>query len=134
MRLSTQPQTHAQTGQHHTPTLTQTSLGGQHLAERLTQLATGLGRTVNDHSVIKTQLESISDGQRTTTHQTTPYILIDSAANSSYVREDLLIQRSMGEMIITTQQDINIASSIKEINVVTANIPIPTLESMLSSL
>ena len=45
--LSTQPQTHAQSEQHnyqhHTPTLTQTSLGGQHLAERLTQLATGLG-------------------------------------------------------------------------------------------
>ena len=54
-------QTHAQSGQHnyqhHTPTLTQTALGGQHLAERLTQLATGLGRHVNDHKAIKTQLK-----------------------------------------------------------------------------
>lgn len=112
--LSTQPQTHAQSEQHnyqhHTPTLTQTSLGGQHLAERLTQLATGLGRNVSDHSVIKTQLESISDEQQTKTHQQTPYTLIDSAADSSYVSEDLLIQRSMGEMITTTQQDMTISS------------------------
>ena len=54
--LSTQPQTHAQSGQHnyqhHTPNLTQTSLGGQHLAERLTQLATRLGRQLNDHQAI----------------------------------------------------------------------------------
>ena len=77
--LSTQPQTHAQSEQHnyqhHTPTLTQTALGGQHLAERLTQLATGLGRTVNDHSVIKTQLESIAKEQQTKTNQQTPYTL-----------------------------------------------------------
>ncbi|WP_201584416.1 DUF2345 domain-containing protein [Psychrobacter immobilis] len=112
--ISTQPQTHAQSGQHnyqqHTPTLTQTGLGGQHLAERLTQLATGLGRSVNDHSVIKTQLENISNEQQTKTHQATPYTLIDSAADSSYVSEDLLIQRSMGEMISTTQQDMSISS------------------------
>ncbi|MEN6668943.1 DUF2345 domain-containing protein [Psychrobacter sp. B38] len=112
--LSTQPQTHAQSEQHnyqhHTPTLTQTSLGGQHLAERLTQLATGLGRNVNDHSVIKTQLENISDEQQTKTYQQTPYTLIDSAADSSYVSEDLLIQRSMSEMITTTQQDMMISS------------------------
>lgn len=112
--LSTQPQTHAQSEQHnyqhHTPTLAQTSLGGQHLAERLTQLATGLDRSVNDHSVIKTHLESIAKEQQTKTHQQTPYTLIDSAADSSYVSEDLLIQRSMGEMIITTQQDMTISS------------------------
>ena len=65
--LSTQPQTHEQSGQHnyqqHTPTLTQTALGGQNLAERLTQLATGLGRHVDDHKVIKTQLETIAEEQ-----------------------------------------------------------------------
>ena len=59
--LSTQPQTHAQSGQynyqHHTPTLTQTSLGGQHLAERLTQLATGLDRQVNDHKAINLSIK-----------------------------------------------------------------------------
>ena len=112
--LSTQPQTHAQSErhnyQHHTPTLTQTSLGGQHLAERLTQLATGLDRSVNDHSVIKTQLENINDEQQTKTHQQTPYTLIDSAADSSYVSEDMIIQRTMGEMISTTQQDMTISS------------------------
>ena len=109
LALSTQPQTHAQTGQHnyqhHTPTLTQTSLGGQHLAERLTQLATGLGRQVNDHKAIKTQLETIAEEQQTKTHQTTPFTLIDSAADTGYVSDDLLIHRSMGEMITTTQQD-----------------------------
>ena len=61
-------QTHTQSGQHnyqqhstaqHTPTLTQTALGGQHLVERLTQLATGLGRQVNDHKVIKTQFDAM---------------------------------------------------------------------------
>ena len=112
--LSTQPQTHAQSEQHnyqhHTPTLTQTSLGGQHLADRLTQLATGLGRTVNDHSLIKTQLEAISDEQQSKTHQQTPYTLIDSAADSAYVSDDTLIHRSMGEMISTTQQDMMISS------------------------
>ena len=112
--LSTQPQTHTQSRQHnyqqHTPTLTQTALGGQHLAERLTQLATGLGRHVNDHKAIKTQLETIAEEQQTKTHQTTPYTLVDSAADSSYVSDDTLIHRSMGEMISTTQQDMSISS------------------------
>ncbi|MGM8886899.1 DUF2345 domain-containing protein [Psychrobacter sp. 1U2] len=114
MVLSTQPQTHAQAGQHnyqhHTPTLTQTALGGQHLAERLTQLATGLGRQVNNHKAIKTQLETIAKEQQTKTHQQTPFTLIDSAADSSYVSSDTLIQRSMGEMISTTQADMMISS------------------------
>ena len=112
--MSTQPQTHAQVQEHnyqqHTPTLTQTGLGGQHLAARLTQLATGLGRQVNDHKAIKTQLETIAEEQQTKTHQTTPYTLIDSAADSSYVSEDTLIQRSMGEMITTTQANMMISS------------------------
>ncbi|WP_201597125.1 DUF2345 domain-containing protein [Psychrobacter vallis] len=112
--LSTQPQTHIQSEQHnyqhHTPTLTQTSLGGQHLAERLTQLATGLGRNVNDNQAIKSQLESIASEQQTETHQTTPYTLIDSAADNSYISEDMIIQRSMGEMMTTTQQDMTISS------------------------
>ena len=112
--LSTQSQTHAQVQehnyQHHTPTLTQTALGGQHLAERLTQLATGLGRSVNDHKVIKTQLENIAKEQQTNTHQTTPYTLIDSAADTSYVSDDTIIHRTMCEMITTTQQDLNISS------------------------
>ena len=112
--LSTQPQTHTQSGQHnyqqHTPTLTQTGLGGQHLTERLTQLATGLGRHVNDHKAIKTQLETIAEEQQTKTHQTMPYTLIDSAADSAYVSDDTLIHRSMGEMISTTQQDMMISS------------------------
>jgi len=112
--LSTQPQTHAQTGQHnyqhHTPTLAQTALGGQHLTERLTQLATGLGRQVNDHNSIKMQLETIAEEQQTKTHQTMPFTLIDSAADSSYVSEDTLIQRSMGEMITTTQANMMISS------------------------
>ena len=112
--LSTQAQTHIQSGQHnyqqHTPTLTQTGLGGQHLAERLTQLATGLGRQVKDHNAIKTQLESIAKEQQTTTHQTTPFTLIDSAADSSYVSTDTLIHRTMGEMITTTQADMIISS------------------------
>ena len=107
--LSTQPQTHAQSGQHnyqqHTPTLTQTGLGGQHLAARLTQLATGLGRQVNDHKAIKTQLKTIAEEQHTKTHQSTPFTLIDSAADTGYVSDDLLIHRSMGEMIMTSQQD-----------------------------
>ncbi|MGP9513835.1 MULTISPECIES: DUF2345 domain-containing protein, partial [unclassified Psychrobacter] len=112
--LSTQPQTHAQYGQHnyqhHTPTLAQTALGGQHLTERLTQLATGLGRQVNDHNSIKMQLETIAEEQQTKTHQQAPYTLIDSAADSSYVSEDTLIQRSMGEMITTTQANMMISS------------------------
>ena len=60
--LSTQPQTHAQSEQHnyHTPTLTQTSLGSQHLAERLTQLATGLDRSVNDHQAIDLTIKARS--------------------------------------------------------------------------
>jgi len=65
LSLSTYPQTHLQSGQHdyqhHTPTLTQTALGGQHLTGRLTQLAKGLGKIVNDHNDIKTQLETISE-------------------------------------------------------------------------
>lgn len=112
--LSTQAQTHIQSGQHnyqqHTPTLTQTGLGGQHLAERLTQLATGLGRQVKDHKVIKTQLESIAKEQQTNTHQTTPYTLIDSAADTSYASADTLIHRTMGEMITTTQANMIISS------------------------
>ena len=112
--LSTQAQTHTQSGQHnyqqYTPTLTQTALGGQHLTERLTQLATGLGRNVKDHANIKTQLESIAKEQDTKTHQQTPYTLIDSAADSAYISDDTLIQRSMGEMISTTQQDMMISS------------------------
>ena len=112
--LSTQPQTHAQSQQHnyqqHTPTLTQTALGGQHLTERLTQLATGLGRQVNDHSAIKTQLETIAEEQQTKTHQTMPFALIDSAADTSYVSTDTLIHRSMGEIITTTQQDMMVSS------------------------
>ena len=112
--MSTQPQTHAQAEQHnyqqHTPTLTQTGLGGQHLAERLTQLATGLGRQVKDHANIKTQLENIAEEQQTKTHQSTPFTLIDSAADTGYVSDDLLIHRSMGEMIMTTQQDMIISS------------------------
>ncbi|MGP9507238.1 type VI secretion system Vgr family protein, partial [Psychrobacter sp. AOP7-C1-12] len=112
--FSTQPQTHAQSGQHnyqqHTPTLTQTALGGQHLAERLTQLATGLGRQVNDHKAIKTQLESIAEEQQSKTHQQAPYTLIDGAADTSYVSDETLIQRSMGEMITTTQQDMMVSS------------------------
>ncbi|WP_201634708.1 hypothetical protein, partial [Psychrobacter immobilis] len=95
LALSTQAQTHAQSGQHnyqqYTPTLTQTGLGGQHLAERLTQLATGLGRHVNDHKAIKTQLESIADEQQTKAHQTMPFALIDSAADISYVSDDTII-------------------------------------------
>ena len=112
--LSTQPQTHIQAQQHnyqqHTPTLTQTALGGQHLAERLTQLATGLGKQVNDHNAIKTQLETIAEEQQSKTHQTIPFALIDSAADSSYVGTDTLIHRTMGEMISTTQQDMMVSS------------------------
>ncbi|SLJ84070.1 DUF2345 domain-containing protein [Psychrobacter sp. DAB_AL43B] len=90
--------------------MTQTALGGQNLSERLTQLATGLGRQVNDHNAIKTQLETIAEEQQSNTHQTTPYTLIDSAADSSYVGTDTLIHRSMGEMINTTQTDMMISS------------------------
>jgi len=80
------------------------------LAERLTQLATGLGRNVKDHQAIKSQLESIAKEQDTKTHQQTSYTLIDSAADSSYVTEDMIIQRTMGEMITTTQQNMMISS------------------------
>ncbi|NRD71638.1 DUF2345 domain-containing protein [Psychrobacter okhotskensis] len=80
------------------------------MAERLTQLATGLGRQVNNHNAIKTQLESIAEEQQTTTHQTTPYTLIDSAADISYVSDDTIIHRTMGEIISTTQQDMMISS------------------------
>ncbi len=61
--------------------------------------------TAYDHSVIKIQLENISDEQQTKTYQSTPFTLIDSAADTGYVSDDLLIHRSMGEMITTTQQD-----------------------------
>ncbi|WP_199519202.1 DUF2345 domain-containing protein, partial [Psychrobacter sp. bablab_jr012] len=109
LSLSTYPQTHLQSGehdyQHHTPTLTQTALGGQHLTELLTQLAKGLGKTVNDHSDIKTQLETISEEQQTKTHQETPFTLIDSAADISYSSTETLITRTMGEMLSTTQGD-----------------------------
>ncbi|WP_288998695.1 DUF2345 domain-containing protein, partial [uncultured Psychrobacter sp.] len=65
---------------------------------------------MNDHKAIKAQLETIAEEQQTKTHQTTPYTLIDSAADSSYVSSDTLIQRSMGEMITTTQEDMMISS------------------------
>ncbi|MBH0087326.1 DUF2345 domain-containing protein, partial [Psychrobacter sp. SCQQ22] len=48
--------------------------------------------------------------QQTKTHQQAPYTLIDSAADTSYVSDDTLIQRSMGEMITTTQQDMMVSS------------------------
>ena len=60
---------------------------------------------MNDHKAIKTQLETIAEEQHTKTHQTTPFTLIDSAADTGYVSDDLLIHRSMGEMIMTSQQD-----------------------------
>ena len=56
------------------------------------------------------QLETIAEEQQTKTHQQAPYTLIDSAADSSYVSEDTLIQRSMGEMITTTQANMMISS------------------------
>ena len=90
--------------------MTHTSLGGQHLAERLTQLATGLVRNVHDYQAIKFQLESIAKEQDTKTHQQIPYTLIDSAADSSYVSKDMIIHHTMGEMISTTQQDMTIIS------------------------
>ncbi|WP_288998649.1 DUF2345 domain-containing protein [uncultured Psychrobacter sp.] len=65
---------------------------------------------MNDHKAIKAQLETIAEEQQTKTHQSTPFTLIDSAADSSYVSSDTLIQRSMGEMIITTQEDMMISS------------------------
>jgi len=73
-----------------------------------------LGRNSKDHKAIKTQLESIvkeqDANQLNKTHQTTPFTLIDSAADTSYVSDDTIIQRTMGEMITTTQQDMNISS------------------------
>ena len=65
---------------------------------------------MNDHKAIKTQLETIAEEQHTKTHQSTPFTLIDSAADTGYVSDDLLIHRSMGEMIMTTQQDMIISS------------------------
>ena len=59
---------------------------------------------------IKTQLKTIAEEQQTKTHQSTPFTLIDSAADTGYVSDDLLIHRSMGEMIMTTQQDMIISS------------------------
>ena len=114
MVLSSQPQTHEQSGEHdyqqHTPTLTQTSLGGQHLNERLVQLSTGLGRQVNGHSDIKDQLEAIAKEQEQSTHHSRPYTLIDSGADSSYVSETMIVHRSMGEMLSTTQQNMTVSS------------------------
>ena len=73
-----------------------------------------MGRNSKDHKAIKTQLESIvkeqDANQLNKTHQTTPFTLIDSAADTSYVSDDTIIQRTMGEMITTTQQDMNISS------------------------
>ena len=65
---------------------------------------------MNDHKAIKTQLKTIAEEQQTKTHQSTPFTLIDSAADTGYVSDDLLIHRSMGEMIMTTQQDMIISS------------------------
>ncbi|MGP9600497.1 DUF2345 domain-containing protein [Psychrobacter sp. AOP42-A1-21] len=73
-------------------------------------MATGLGRQVNDHKAIKTQLETIAEEQQTKTHQQAPYTLIDGAADTSYVSDETLIQRSMGEMITTSQQDMMVSS------------------------
>ncbi|WP_037030990.1 DUF2345 domain-containing protein, partial [Psychrobacter sp. TB47] len=39
-----------------------------------------------------------------------PFALIDSAADISYVSDDTIIHRTMGEMISTTQQDMSISS------------------------
>ena len=64
----------------------------------------------DSYKAIKTQLENIAEEQQTKTHQTAPYTLIDSAADTSYVSDDTLIQRSMGEMITTTQQDMMVSS------------------------
>ncbi|NRD71629.1 DUF2345 domain-containing protein [Psychrobacter okhotskensis] len=73
-----------------------------------------MGRNSKDHKAIKTQLESIvkeqDANQLNKTHQTTPFTLIDSAADISYVSDDTIIHRTMGEMISTTQQDLNISS------------------------
>ena len=60
--------------------------------------------------MIKTQLESIAKEQQTTTHQTIPFTLIDSAADTSYASADTLIHRTMGEMITTTQANMIISS------------------------
>ncbi|MEN2751485.1 DUF2345 domain-containing protein [Psychrobacter sp. FBL11] len=76
----------------------------------LTQLATGLGRNPKDHKAIKTQLEAISEEQQSKTHQQTPYTLVDSAADISYISQDTLIHRTMGEMLTTTQTDRHISS------------------------
>ena len=65
---------------------------------------------MNDHKAIKTQLKTIAEEQHTKTQQSTPFTLIDSAADTGYVSDDLLIHRSMGEMIMTTQQDMIISS------------------------
>ena len=73
-----------------------------------------MGRNSKDHKAIKTQLESIvkeqDANQLNKTHQTTPFTLIDSAADTSYVSDDTIIQRTMGELLTTTQQDLNISS------------------------
>ncbi|WP_227502397.1 MULTISPECIES: DUF2345 domain-containing protein [unclassified Psychrobacter] len=52
----------------------------------------------------------MAEEQQTNTHQTMPFALIDSAADISYVSDDTIIHRTMGEMISTTQQDMSISS------------------------
>lgn len=65
---------------------------------------------MNDHEVIKGQLEAIAKEQQQTTHHKRPFTLIDSAADSGYVSEDMLVVRSMGEMLSTTQEDMVVSS------------------------
>ncbi len=65
---------------------------------------------MNDHKTIKTQLETIAKEQQTSTHQTTPFTLIDSNADISYVSADTFVHRTMGEMTSTTQADMHISS------------------------
>ena len=79
---------------------------------------------MNDHKAIKTQLETIAEEQHTKTHQTTPFTLIDSAADTGYVSDNMLIHRTMGEMVSTAhtaKQDVNITSSTKEVEIVATN-------------
>ncbi|MGP9493340.1 DUF2345 domain-containing protein [Psychrobacter sp. AOP7-B1-24] len=52
----------------------------------------------------------MAEEQQTKTHQQAPYTLIDGAADTSYVSDETLIQRSMGEMITTSQQDMMVSS------------------------
>ncbi|WP_319021023.1 DUF2345 domain-containing protein [Psychrobacter sp. FME61] len=52
----------------------------------------------------------MAEEQQTKTHQQAPYTLIDGAADTSYVSDETLIQRSMGEMVTTSQQDMMVSS------------------------